>query len=43
MFGLLVIHIQGHPSHQGNEAESFIIAILGGEIAILEEGIFLEC
>ena len=28
---------QGHPSHGGNEAEIFIIAILGGKIAILGE------
>ena len=25
-------HRQGHPSHGGNEAEIFIIAILGGQI-----------
>ena len=30
-----VLHSQGHPSHGGNEAEIFIIPILGGEFGIL--------
>jgi len=31
---------QGHPSHGGNEAEIFIIPILGGKFGILGERIF---
>ena len=33
--------LQGRPSHEGNEAEIFIIPILGGEFGILGETHFL--
>jgi len=33
--GSLLYQPPGHPSHGGNEAEIFILAILGGKISVL--------
>jgi len=33
-------NVQGHPSHEGNEAEIFIIAILWGKLPFLGKQMF---